>query len=118
MAEEVSVSGTMDVPNAPSSRLTSPLLLIAVGVSLGAGYKLSKRQNEKKLVIFGHEVTLAQQYGILAICSIFLFMWAGAGAAVFWVLGASFFIITLHAAFFNIEAVVKTEDSFGLLEEV
>lgn len=70
-----------------SFRLTSPLLLIAVGVSLGAGYKLSKRQNEKKLVIFGHEVTLAQQYGILAICSIFLFMWAGAGAAVFWVLG-------------------------------
>ena len=33
-------------------------------------------------------------------------------------IGASFFIITLHAAFFNIEAIVKSEDSFGLLEEV
>lgn len=33
-------------------------------------------------------------------------------------IGASFFIITLHAAFYNIEAVVKSEDSFGLLEEV
>jgi len=34
-------------------------------------------------------------------------------------IGASFFIITLHAAFFNIEAVLQTEeDSFALLEEV
>lgn len=98
--------------------LTSPLLLIAVAISLLVGYKLSSRQNERKLTVLGHELTLAQQYGLVAICSIPLFIWAGAGAAVFWVIGASFFIITLHAAFFNIEAIVKSEDSFGLLEEV
>lgn len=68
-------------------RLTSPLLLIAVAISIMVGYKLSKRQIEKKLVIFGHELTLAQQYGVVAICSIPLFIWAGAGAAVFWVIG-------------------------------
>jgi len=67
--------------------LTSPLLLIAVAISLLVGYKLSSKQNERKLTVFGHELTLAQQYGLVAICSIPLFIWAGAGAAVFWVIG-------------------------------
>ena len=62
-------------------------MLLAVAVSLGVGYKLSKRQSEKKTIILGHELTLAQQYGVVAICSIPLFIWAGAGAAVFWVIG-------------------------------
>lgn len=52
------------------------------------GYHLSKRQAERKLTLLGKEVTLAQQYGAVAIGSVPLFMWAGAGAAVFWVLGA------------------------------
>lgn len=63
------------------------MLLIAVAISLLVGYKLSSKQNERKLTVFGHELTLAQQYGLVAICSIPLFIWAGAGAAVFWVIG-------------------------------
>lgn len=99
-------------------RITSPLLLFAIAGSFYAGYKLSKRHIEKKLVLFGKELTLAQQYGLITLCSMPVFYLAGAGAAMFWVLGASFFIITLHASFYNIDALIAEEDSFPLMEEV
>lgn len=93
-------------------------MLIAIGCSFYAGYKLSKRHQEKKFILFGHELTLAQQYGIVTICSMPVLYIVGAGAAMFWVLGASLFLITLHASFYNIEAIMPKEDEFGLLQEV
>jgi len=48
---------------------------------------LSKRNAEKKLVVAGHELSLAQQYGLVSIFSFPIFYLAGAGAAVFWVIG-------------------------------
>ncbi|KAF5291792.1 hypothetical protein FQA39_LY14280 [Lamprigera yunnana] len=95
--------------------VTSPLLLLAVSCSLYAGYRLSKRQAEnKKLVAFGHELTLVQQYAALTVCSMPIFYLAGAGAAVFWVLGASFFLIGLHASFYNIDV----DDELSFLQNV
>ena len=44
--------------------------------------------------VLGHEVSLAQQYGLIGVCSIPFFLIAGAGGVVFWVLGASLFFIT------------------------
>ncbi|KAK4877937.1 hypothetical protein RN001_010443 [Aquatica leii] len=97
--------------------ITSPLLLLAVVGSLYVGYQLSKRHAEnKKFVVFGRELTLAHQYGIVAACSMPVFYLVGAGAAMFWVLGASFFVISLHACFYNIDAIV--EDEFTLLQSV
>jgi anoctamin-1 len=90
--------------------ITSPLLLIAVAASLGACYILSVKNAERKIAVFAHELSLAQQYGLVAVCSLPLFYLAGAGAALFWVLGASIFIITLHAAFYNIDAVLNPDD--------
>ncbi|XP_021920461.1 prenylated Rab acceptor protein 1 isoform X3 [Zootermopsis nevadensis] len=90
--------------------ITSPLLLIAVAVSLGACYILSLKNTERKIRIFAHELTLAQQYGLVALCSLPLFYLSGAGAAIFWVIGVSIFIIGLHAAFYNIDAVLNPED--------
>ncbi|KAJ4444804.1 hypothetical protein ANN_06601, partial [Periplaneta americana] len=90
--------------------ITSPLLLIAVAASLGACYILSLKNSERKINIIGYELTLAQQYGLVAVCSLPLFYLAGAGAAIFWVLGASIFVITLHAAFYNIDAILNTEE--------
>ncbi|KAK7864458.1 hypothetical protein R5R35_011695 [Gryllus longicercus] len=98
--------------------ITSPLLLIAVAASLGACYILSLKNNERKVILFGREISLAQQYGLIAICSIPVFYWAGAGAALFWVLGASFFVVTLHAALYNIDAVLTPEEErFDLVME-
>ena len=61
--------------------------MFAVAASLGACHLLSKRNAEKKLVVAGHELSLAQQYGLGSILSFPIFYLAGAGAAVFWVIG-------------------------------
>nr|CAD7449857.1 unnamed protein product [Timema bartmani] len=100
--------------------ITSPLLLIAVAASLGACYILSLKNSERKISFMGHELTLVQQYGLIAVCSFPIFYLAGAGAALFWVLGTSFFIIALHASFYNIDAIlIPEEDRFDLvIEEV
>ncbi|PNF23740.1 hypothetical protein B7P43_G17244 [Cryptotermes secundus] len=90
--------------------ITSPLLLIAVAASLGVCYILSMKNSEWKITVFAYELTLAQQYGLVAVCFLPLFYIAGAGAAMFWVLGTSVFIITLHASFYNIDAVLNLED--------
>lgn len=63
-------------------------------------------------------MTLAQQYGVVVMCAMPVYYLVGAGAAMFWVLGASFFVITLHASFYNIDALIAEEDSFPLMEQV
>ncbi|KAL1501600.1 hypothetical protein ABEB36_006897 [Hypothenemus hampei] len=99
--------------------ITSPLILLAITGSFYAGYKLNQRNLQKKLILFGKELTLAQQYGLVAICSMPVYYLVGAHGAIFWVLGASMVIITLHAAFYNIEALApRRDDEFPLLEEV
>lgn len=99
--------------------ITSPLILLAIAGTFYAGYKLNQRHLQKKMVLFGKELTLAQQYGILSLCSMPVYYLVGAHGAMFWVLGASLVIITLHAAFYNIEALIQQkDDEFPLLEEV
>ena len=68
-------------------RLTSPLLLFAVCTSLGACYWLSRKNVDQNVTVLGHELSLAQQYGLIAMVSLPLFYIAGAGSVVFWVLG-------------------------------
>jgi len=85
--------------------ITSLFLLVAMAVSGGACYYASIKQVQRKLILGGREVTLAQQYAAIAVGSIPLFVIAGAGTAVFWVIGASFFIIALHATFYNFDAL-------------
>ncbi|KAI8767947.1 prenylated Rab acceptor protein 1 [Biomphalaria glabrata] len=80
--------------------ITSPLLLVAIAACLGACYIISLKNQEQKITIMGREVTLAQQYAAVGALSFPLFWLAGAGSAVFWVIGASFFVIMLHASFY------------------
>ncbi|KAL7642678.1 UNVERIFIED_CONTAM: hypothetical protein RMT77_007243 [Armadillidium vulgare] len=100
--------------------LTSPLLLVAVAASLGACYIASLKNAERKLVIGGHELTLPQQYIGIGVMSVPIFYLAGATTAIFWVIGASFFVIMLHATIYDIESIVGSEDQpFDLqMEEV
>lgn len=78
-------------------RLTSPLLLFAVATSLGACHVLSKKNMEQRLSIFGQELSLAQQYGLIALVSLPLFYLAGAGSVVFWVLGEFYILHSLQS---------------------
>ena len=79
-------------------------------------------QTDRKLFLGGKEISLAQQYGLVALCSIPMFLLAGAGAAVFWVIGASFFVICLHSTFYNFDALDIMEDrqelTGSIVEEV
>ncbi|RWS25475.1 prenylated Rab acceptor-like protein [Leptotrombidium deliense] len=83
--------------------LTSPMLLLAIAAALGACYIVTLKNAESPVKIFGYKLSVGQQYLGIAIASFPLFYLAGAGSAVFWVLGASFFVIGLHASIYAIE---------------
>lgn len=68
-------------------RVTSPLILLAIAGTFYAGYKLNQRHLQKKFVLFGKELTLAQQYGLVTLCSMPVYYMVGAHGAMFWVLG-------------------------------
>jgi len=97
--------------------LTSPMLLLAIAASLGGCYILQLKNKERKVKFMGKEVSLAQQYVGVGLASIPIFILAGAGTAVFWVIGASIVFIVMHAAFYNYESEI--EDAFELqMEEI
>uniref|UniRef100_A0A3B4AM89 PRA1 family protein n=1 Tax=Periophthalmus magnuspinnatus TaxID=409849 RepID=A0A3B4AM89_9GOBI len=83
--------------------ISSPMLLIALAVFAGAFYIIHLRSLEKKLVIMGKELALPHQMSLAGAVSLPVFWLAGAGAAVFWVLGATLFVIGSHAAFRELE---------------
>merc|ERR1711997_17994 len=91
------------------------LLLIVIAGAGGAAYFAAVKNETRKIAIAGHEVTLAQQYAAIATASIPFFLLAGAGGVVFWVLGASLFFITAHAAFYNYDALEVPEDQEQLV---
>ncbi|XP_030834329.1 prenylated Rab acceptor protein 1 [Strongylocentrotus purpuratus] len=97
--------------------MTSPMLIIFLGALFGAFYWINVKNQSRKLKIGSYELTLIQQYGAVAMLSIPLFFLAGAGSAVFWVLGASFFFVMLHAVFYNpqdqLDEINMEEVSFG-----
>lgn len=84
--------------------LTSPLLLLVL-LAIGAGgYIITLRNAQSPFKLFGRKLNLGQQYLALGICSLPLLYIVGAGGAVFWVIGASLFLVSLHASIYAIEA--------------
>ena len=78
-------------------------------------YKI--KQAATKLAFFNRELNTNQQVILVNIVSVPLLYLAGAGSVLFWVLGASFFVISLHAAFYNIDGIV-TEEAETFLSEI
>jgi len=95
--------------------ISSPLLLFVIAGAGGAAYYATAKNEGRKIAVAGHEVTLAQQYAAIAVTSIPFFLLAGAGGVVFWVLGASMFFISVHAAFYNYDALDVPEDQEQLV---
>jgi len=86
--------------------LTSPLLLIALAACGGAVYYIRIKNTEtSRIVIAGREIPPVYQYAAVAILSFPLFYAAGAGTTIFWVIGASIFLIVLHALFYASEPI-------------
>ena len=106
--------------------ISSPMLLIVIAVSGIAAHTAARRTKDRKLsvageeesnseLLSGHEITLAHQFGAIIVCALpFLFL-AGAGAVLFWVLGASLFTVTVHAAFYNYDKLEGTGDEEHLI---
>lgn len=95
--------------------ITSPLLLIVLGAVAYASHKIKKAQ--MPITIFGQQLGTNQQIMAINFASVPILYLVGAGAALFWTLGASCFVISLHAVFYNIDAIV-TEENEGFLSEV
>lgn len=81
--------------------LTSPFLLFAFMAIAGGGYIIHLKNKEGNLKFFGKEVKIGQLYPVLGLISIPVFLIAGAGSALFWIIGASIFCILMHALFFS-----------------
>lgn len=94
--------------------LTSPLLLIALAVCIGACYIIHIKNKDRRIHIMGYEFTVAQQYIAVAIASFPLFWIAGAGSVIFWIIGASFVLIGIHAALMRPVEGATEEESFDL----
>ncbi|XP_010861399.1 PREDICTED: prenylated Rab acceptor protein 1 [Bison bison bison] len=97
----------------PMGRATSPMLLVALAVFFGACYILYLRTLQSKFVLFGREVSPAHQYALAGGVSFPFFWLAGAGSAVFWVLGATLVVIGSHAAFHQIEPAASPGKGAG-----
>ncbi|XP_065370303.1 prenylated Rab acceptor protein 1 [Calliphora vicina] len=95
--------------------ITSPLILIVLA---GVAYASNRiRKAQIPVSVFGHQLSTAHQIMALNVASAPILFLVGAGSALFWTLGASCFVISLHAIFYNIDAIV-TEESEGFLSEV
>ncbi|XP_064650608.1 prenylated Rab acceptor protein 1-like [Lineus longissimus] len=90
--------------------ITSPLLLIAIAASLGACYIISIKNTDQKIKVMGRDLTLAQQYAAVGVISIPVFWIAGAGSVIFWLIGASIFVIALHATMYAGEEEAPFEE--------
>ena len=86
--------------------VANPLLIVAVAVLLITCWLLKVRQQQRKLMLVNHEVTLAQQCSVVAILfSVPVLLLTGFTSAVFWVLTASCFCTLLHASLYNFDAL-------------
>ncbi|XP_075983916.1 prenylated Rab acceptor protein 1 isoform X1 [Anticarsia gemmatalis] len=98
--------------------ITTPLLLIAMAASFFGYRKLTSGPNTWK--VGGWELSKTQQYAVAAAGSMALCWLAGAGAVLFWVLGATVTVVALHASFFDAEALPPSDDpeQFPMIEQV
>jgi len=83
--------------------LTSPLLLVAVAISLGASYAILLKSPDKRIILAGHELSQSQQFGLVGVMTIILFWFLGTGSIVFWIIGLSIVLILGHAAALSVE---------------
>ncbi|EDV37666.1 uncharacterized protein Dana_GF11298 [Drosophila ananassae] len=95
--------------------ITAPLILLVIIAAAFGCHKLRVRNSN--YTIMGHQLTPSQQIIALNLATAPILFLVGAGSVLFWTLGASCFVIFMHAIFYNIDAIV-TEENEGFLTEV
>ncbi|XP_017096621.1 prenylated Rab acceptor protein 1 [Drosophila bipectinata] len=95
--------------------ITAPLILLVIIAAAIGCHKLRSRNTN--YTIMGQTLTPSQQIIALNLATAPILFLVGAGSVLFWTLGASCFVIFMHAIFYNIDAIV-TEENEGFLAEV
>ncbi|XP_017027625.1 prenylated Rab acceptor protein 1 isoform X2 [Drosophila kikkawai] len=95
--------------------ITAPLILLVMVAAAFGCHKLRVRNSN--IVIGSYQLTPYQQIIALNLATAPILFMVGAGAVLFWTLGASCFVVALHAIFYNIDSIV-TEENEGFLAEV
>lgn len=62
--------------------------------------------------MLGRDLTRAEQYGLVLLISLPLFILASAGSTVFWIIGASIVTVGLHAS------MLSTSDTPEITEQI
>jgi hypothetical protein len=95
--------------------ITTPALLFVLLAMIAGCYLVSLKNRDGHLTLMGRHIPLVQQYlAVICLCIPLLLM-VGAGSAIFWILGASVFVILLHAFFHQ----TPNQEAFGVqMEEV
>ncbi|CAF0799302.1 unnamed protein product [Rotaria sp. Silwood1] len=95
--------------------VTTPSLLFVLLAMAAGCYLVSIKNREKQITVMGRQIPLVQQYLVVICLCILLLIMVGAGSAIFWILGASVFVIVLHAILHQ----TPNQDAFGLqMQEV
>merc|ERR1712013_49263 len=98
--------------------ISSPMLLMVIVLSGLAGHSAARRNKDRKLIVGGHEVSLAHQYGAIILCSLPLLVFAGARDVLFWMLGASLLTVSVHASFYNYDKLEVQGDQEKMVGDI
>lgn len=92
--------------------LSSPALLVVIVAYLLGLYAATARSAlGKQTRLLRHKLNLQQQYSLITMLALPPLWIAGAPSALFWVIGASFFVVGLHAALYANERALVAEPS-------
>ncbi|KAH8305174.1 hypothetical protein KR018_009144 [Drosophila ironensis] len=91
--------------------ITAPMTLLVVVAAAYGGHRL--RMSNCNYTVMGHQLTPGQQIALLNLAATPILFLVGAGAVLFWTLGASCFVIAMHACFYDIDAVEDRDGPGG-----
>lgn len=91
--------------------ITSPILLLAIGLSVGVCYYIKFKYKDRNVTVFGRELNPMQQYAGIMLSSIPLLWLLGAGAAFSWVVGLTVLVTVLHSLLHNSEELAKLSEA-------
>ncbi|XP_064543608.1 prenylated Rab acceptor protein 1 [Drosophila montana] len=96
--------------------ITSPVTLLVIAAVAYCCHKIRSVNNNVNIA--GYSMSPKQQVIAVNMVAAPLLFLAGAGSVLFWTLGASCFVIFLHAVFYNIDAIVTEENELFLAQVV
>ncbi|RDD44497.1 Prenylated Rab acceptor protein 1 [Trichoplax sp. H2] len=79
--------------------ITSPMLLLALCATAAGCYWINTRCKGEKTKFCGHEFDKTEQYGLVCLITLPLYIFASAGSTIFWLTGLVAFIVFFHATF-------------------